>query len=54
MSGYGERVVGIIRANSLREAKEIFRRNYPDWRDWETEVKEVKFERDICELYYGG
>ena len=54
MSGFSEHVVGIIQANSVKEAKEIFRRTYPDWRDWETEVKEVKFENGICELYYGG
>lgn len=54
MHGYSETVVGIIRANSWREANQIFHRHYPDWRNWETEVKEVKFDGEICELYYGG
>ena len=49
-----ERVVGIIQARNVTEAKKLFRETYPDWRDWDTEVKEVKFENGICELYYGG
>ena len=54
MRGFSETVVGIIQANSWKEAKEIFHRHYPDWKNWETEVKEVKFKDNICELYYGG
>lgn len=50
---YCEDCVGIVQADNLIQAKQILRSTYSDWDDAETEIEEVKFDRGVCEIYYG-
>ena len=50
-----ERIVGIVNANTLQEAKEILRNTYDDYDRWlNKKVEKVVFHNNVCEIYYGG
>ena len=52
---YNERVVGIVRANNIKEAEQILETVYDDYSSWATiRLTKVEFENNICEIYYGG
>lgn len=51
---YGEHCAGIVQANNLIHAKQILRIIYSDWDKAETEIKEVEYDRGVCEIYYGS
>ena len=50
----GENVAGLVRATDINEAEQILQETYYDYDFWkEKTLEEVKFENDICEVYYG-
>lgn len=51
---YGERIVGIVKANTLQEAKEILKNTYDDYDMWSNKtVEKAVFHNNVCEVYYG-
>ena len=51
---YGERIVGIVKANTLQEAKEILKNTYDDYDMWSNKtVEKSVFHNNVCEVYYG-
>ena len=52
----GEKVAGLVRANSMNEAKQFLQNTYYDYDLWEDKTLEkVTFDNKnhICEVYYG-
>lgn len=54
MSGYGEKVIGLIKAKNMFEAEHIFRNTYQDWGNWNVKITEITLNDSITEIYYGG
>lgn len=51
---YGERIVGIVKANTLQEAKEILKTTYDDYDMWSNKtVEKAVFHNNVFEVYYG-
>ena len=51
---YGETVAGLVQANNIPEARQILREYYDDYNEWnERTIKPVKFDDNVCEVYYG-
>lgn len=51
---YGERIVGLVKANTLQEAEEILKNTYYDYDMWMNKtVKKAVFRNNVCEVYYG-
>lgn len=52
---YGEHIAGIVKANTLQEAKEILKNTYHDYDMWSDKIVEkVVFGNNVYEVYYGG
>lgn len=50
----GEEVAGVVRATNKNEAEQILKRTYYDYNLWEDKtLEEIRFDNDICEVYYG-
>lgn len=50
----GENVAGIVKATDKNEAKQILKRTYYDYNSWKDKtLEEIKFNNDVCEVYYG-
>ena len=53
-SFYGEKLVGVVKANSESEARQILKKIYDDYDCWEVTIKKIKFNsNNLCEIYYG-
>lgn len=51
---YDEKIVGIIKANTLEEAEEILKNVYDDYDMWlDKTIEKVVFHNNVCEVYYG-
>lgn len=51
----GDKVAGIVRASSIKEAKRFLKNTYYDYNLWQDKTLEkVIFNEDnVCEIYYG-
>jgi hypothetical protein len=54
MTDNRDRVVGIIKAKDRVEAENILHKHYDDWENWLITIKEIDFNSEIIEIYYGG
>ena len=54
MTSNRDRVVGIIKAKDRVEAENILHNHYDDWENWLITIKEIDFNSEIIEIYYGG
>lgn len=51
---YGEHIVGVVKANTLQEAKEILKNIYNDYDMWMNKtVEKAVFHNNVFEVYYG-
>lgn len=53
---FGDHVAGLVRAESLDEARECLRNTYDDFDLWdEIRLEETEFdEGGVCEVYFGS
>ena len=54
MTNNRDRVVGIIKAKDRVESENILHNHYDDWENWLISIKEIDFNSEIIEIYYGG
>ena len=52
---FGDHVAGLVRAESLDDARERLRSAYADFDSWSyIRLEETKFDEDgVCEVYFG-
>lgn len=51
---YGERIVGVVKANTLQEAEEILKNTYNNYYMWQNKtIEKIEFNNNVCEVFYG-